>query len=273
VGHTLSQAKEREFAAMLKLIQKILSYPLIWLDTHSHHVVFAYSKKAHHDGFKLYCLSKEKTKKFFETASKALDLMKQIDRRRYRRAMQHVPNIVYAGSGTGYFKPSARAYYVDSFDPNDIVAFAGSVIHEATHGFVMAKGFKYVDEKREQHERMAVAEQFRFIKRAICRDETLSSEEQEKATKKWEIYFDAIVKNRWWEPHLVRERNTNAFKEIFFKNRTIENHYPNGKLKTRMCYRYNLLHGRAQWFYESGALQCEGGQRSGEGARIMEMVP
>lgn len=104
----------------------------------------------------------------------SLELIRNHDPRRYGRVSDHICWIVNAahhhGPGGASYHPYLRRCKIDfsdfGWDNKAHVAayYAHQIVHEATHGWLCARGFRYSRSSRMQHERICLAEQNRFLK-------------------------------------------------------------------------------------------------------------
>ena len=111
---------------------------------------------------------------FAATMQASLGLIRTHDPRRYRRVREHICWIVNAshhhGGGGASYHPYLRRCKIDFSDfgwndPAHVAAYyAHQIVHEATHGWLSARGFPYSRYSRIQHERICHAEQNRFLK-------------------------------------------------------------------------------------------------------------
>ena len=92
---------------------------------------------------------------------------------------------------------------MDVFPKNEPAFFASEIVHEATHGYLKSKGFRYTKKTRERHEKLCLKEQQRFIKKAIYSQEQYTEDEKKKILKEWNEWFVEALNTRWWEPHKV----------------------------------------------------------------------
>lgn len=111
---------------------------------------------------------------FAATMQASLELIRTHDLRRYCRAKDHICWIVNAahhhGAGGASYHPYLRRCKFDFSDfgwgDTILVAayYAGAIVHEATHGWLCARGLRYARSTRLRHERICHAEQNRFLK-------------------------------------------------------------------------------------------------------------
>src|SRR5271156_1694721 len=102
----------------------------------------------------------------------ALDLIRKYDPRRYRRVVRYIKYVVNRPLiSTGNFERTRRMCNVDynkqfaKSSPWNLYRFACLLIHEATHGQLLAKGLAYNDKTWERTERLCHLEEYRFIHR------------------------------------------------------------------------------------------------------------
>jgi hypothetical protein len=111
---------------------------------------------------------------FASVIKKSLELIQTHDARRYLRVKQHIRWIVDAayhpGAGSSAYHPYLKRCKIDFSDfgwneLNTALFYAKQVVHEATHGVLHSRGFRYTRKTRAQHERICLAEENRFLKR------------------------------------------------------------------------------------------------------------
>lgn len=111
---------------------------------------------------------------FIKRTREALNMIEEKDPRRFRRVQQEIRYIVNKElNASGMYRRSTQACFVDfgryHFTKHPdwyLCLYAGTIIHEATHGFLYSKGFLYTSASREQIERICHAERSRFLTRA-----------------------------------------------------------------------------------------------------------
>jgi hypothetical protein len=135
---------------------------------------------------------------FRQTMERALLLIRDKDPRRYSRVQQYIVKIVNCkGAFVGAsYSPQTKTCEIEfkalqsakslSFAA---VWYASTLVHEATHGWLIAHGVDYTAENRVRSERLCVAEARRFVRRL-----ELSAKEWERMSTK--LTFDA---KRWEE--------------------------------------------------------------------------
>ena len=125
----------------------------------------------------------------------ALQLIKDLDSRRFRRLQRNITWIVNCPlpHGGGQYHYPTRTCRLDiekatpELDPEyAAAAIASTLIHEATHGALRARGIGYSAQLRSRVERCCVKEQNRFIAR-------LSSSRPDIA----EFYHREFTESRW----------------------------------------------------------------------------
>jgi len=158
------------------------------------------------DNINLYYLDDEKKELFFEATIKALKLLRTHDPRRYNRAKKYLMNIAYLPTGNGCFESSTFSYLVDSFAECTPAQFASAIVHEATHGMLYVRGFKY-DGHQKQHEVICIREQGRTIRRLVDQlipDMTADKKEEwERACESW---METSLRSEWWNMHQLIQR-------------------------------------------------------------------
>lgn len=109
---------------------------------------------------------------FLRPTTDALKLIREVDPRRYRRVVRHIKRIVNRPLiSLGTFERESSACNVDynkqftKSTPWNSYRFACLLVHEATHGCLIAKGLPYNDKTWEHIERLCSLEEYRFIRR------------------------------------------------------------------------------------------------------------
>ena len=127
------------------------------------------------DGIQIVSLRSDHSE-YLSTISLSLKLLKENDQRRMDRVLTYAKSIVDRsladGATAGQYCYERLAIEMDfefSSDFGDELRhaayFAGVLVHEATHGFLDARGFEYNEENRVQIERICRAEENRFLAR------------------------------------------------------------------------------------------------------------
>lgn len=127
------------------------------------------------EGFQFSSMHDEKDT-FIRVIRKSLCLVREHDPRRFRRVTEQVRILadvgLQAGPRSASYLHRIKVVQVD-FEMNEskgdemyhAAYYAGVIIHEATHGFIEDRGFKYTPKYRKQIERICCAEQNRFLVR------------------------------------------------------------------------------------------------------------
>ncbi len=115
---------------------------------------------------------------FTKTIESALRLIKEQDPRRYARVKRHIAwvvNQVNSALGAQY-QPKMRTLFLQfeeapEVPPDVLIAlYASTIVHEATHGVIEARGIEMSEANRLKIERLCVAEQNRFVAILRARD-------------------------------------------------------------------------------------------------------
>lgn len=206
------------------------------------------------EGIILYAIEEEQ--KFFDIAIKSLQLIKYFDSRRYKKVKKYLRSIAFVQMGSGCYMHRLRSFFVDEL-PKDIEYFASSIIHEMTHGYLRSKGFLYVRERQEQHERICVYQQFKFLEKVILNKKELSEEEQKKEILKYKKHFEDSIKRQWWNKKIQREKRINRLKFLLKKEFIKKTHYVNGNLESEVRIVNGKMNGPCKGYYEDGKLKNE----------------
>lgn len=141
----------------------------------------------------------EQSEAFRTIVPAALRLLKEVDSRRFRRLQRHVgwiANCALPGGGGAYHHPTrtCRLDFVTSRISPDFEYVAGAVastlVHEATHALIEARGIEYAGEKRRRIEKTCVKEQNRFARRVAATRPHLA--------RAIEVVFDESEWRRSW---------------------------------------------------------------------------
>ena len=127
-------------------------------------------------GIGVVSLSNRAPAQFAELTTRSLSLLEEVDPRRLERVRRHIKWIVNApttlGEGSANYSLYFKRCCIDlaestSYDVTDMFAayYASVIVHEATHGMLATRGFRYKGRKRLQHERICCAEQNRVLSR------------------------------------------------------------------------------------------------------------
>ena len=195
----------------MNLLSHVLLWPLVLIDRIYHRALFAIAKRQTFDTFTLYSVDDDS--KFFDQAIAALQLLKAVDPRRYRRAQRYMPIIAHVRQGANFYKHAARAFYVNACS-DDPAYFASEIVHEATHAYLAHKGLRYTKANRERHERLCTTEQLAFITRAIQAQPHVPTLQQQELITQWRRWFEEHLASKWWEGHHTRQWQFAAFKTM-----------------------------------------------------------
>src|ERR1019366_2615372 len=171
------------------IIQFIFRGPLRpildWFNRLITRIVFRFSAHEIFDNINLYCMDDDEKEIFFETTVEALKLLATNDHLRYNRVKKYLKNIALLPTPHGHFEASTSSYIVDSFDHNRRAEFAAECVHEATHGMLHSKGFKYEADKK-RHETLCIREQFRTLRRLIFQlNPDMAEEKKQEMVREW----------------------------------------------------------------------------------------
>lgn len=113
---------------------------------------------------------------FLRVITFSFDLLRVHDPKRLRRVVSSARWVVDCslamGARSGQFRHSHLAIEMDfefaeefGDDLRHAAFYACLMVHEATHGMLLARGFDYTEESRAQTERICIAEENRFLAR------------------------------------------------------------------------------------------------------------
>ena len=225
-----------------------------WLSIQIRRVMLAICPKKTYQGFTPYATEDEE--KFFDLAAKALGKIESVDARRYKRVKQYINSIAYAKSGEDAYIKELRSFFVDTIQQN-IEDFACSIVHEATHGYLLSKGFPYEEATAERHERICVKEQISFYK-MVTATKGLSDKEKEAEIECYRNTCNSLLKGRWWDSKIQREKGINLFKSYFFKKYIRQQHDANDHLLFECPVINGKKNGNFKQYYEDGTIAVEG---------------
>ncbi len=192
------------------IVQTIFKGPLRpvldWFTRQIYSLEFHFSAHETFDGINLYCVDDDEKEMFFETAIKALKLLQTNDPRRYCRVKKYLKNIALSPTGNGHFQGANSSFIVDSFDYSRASSFAAEIVHEATHGLLDSRGFRYETDKR-RHETICIREQFRTARRLIYKlNPDLTAETKNEMVGAWKTWMETALQDEWWDPHKQLQR-------------------------------------------------------------------
>lgn len=111
---------------------------------------------------------------FRETVLAALHLIKDLDPRRFRRLQKYIKWIVnvmlpYGGAEYAYSMRTCKIDFEktiwEPWGKEGTILCATTLVHEATHGAIRARGIPYSPQLRSKIERLCVREEQRFLRR------------------------------------------------------------------------------------------------------------
>lgn len=138
---------------------------------------------------------------FLATLTEAIRLIQTHDPRRFARVRKHIAwisNEVSVSGGAAEQYVAERWCIVDYFDPAPdtnrqwwSAVWACTLVHEATHGTIEERGFKYEGDRRPQIERICRAEQNRFARRLQKFDPIIYADMVDDFdSSAWQSYWD-----------------------------------------------------------------------------------
>ncbi len=139
-------------------------------------LTLAEKKRSIHDGIALCDVNfnDHDDQDFFGETKRALELIARTDRRRYQRVREHIDYIVNTELAAFATYNPGKICKVDfgrlkfSEHPEwSHYMYAATLVHEATHGYIEAKGFRYIKPNRLRIERICRSEENRFLSRSI----------------------------------------------------------------------------------------------------------
>lgn len=112
---------------------------------------------------------------FIEKSREALDLIEQVDFKRFKRVQKYIIYIKPAiARGTASHLPLSKGCLVDwrkldfkRYPRASLVLYSAVLIHEATHGYIQSKGIRYRGKIRLRIEKLCHLEEARFVKQAV----------------------------------------------------------------------------------------------------------
>lgn len=194
----------------INLLQ-IFFWPLKLLDYAYQRLLLSISQRRELDGLTAY--SVDGNQRFFNIASEAISLLRSKDPVRYRRARRYMPVIAHVRQGFNFYKHAVRAFYVHEF-PEDASYFASEIVHEATHAYLLSRGYRYSGRWRKRHEQICVRQQLAFITRVIRAQDHIPPAQQEDLLRQWQEWFQQQLASEWWHGRMVRRQRLKAIKEL-----------------------------------------------------------
>lgn len=180
---------------MLKRIQQFWNRGSLWFQRRS--------EVARFEGIVLADI-RQTSHHFRDTYLAALQLIRDCDPRRFARIQRHIHWIFncYLPVVMAEYDPRTRTCRVNFEEPlgdGDLLLWAGfgavTLIHEATHAVIEARGIQYVPERRARIERLCVAEENRFIRKLGLLDPELAAKlHREFDVSEW---HEAWTASRW----------------------------------------------------------------------------
>ena len=154
--------------------------------------------------------------KFFKISKEAIDLIAKTDQRRFRRVQNELKYIINQEllSG-GEYRRRIHACVIDfgryEFDKDYewcLYQYAGTIIHEATHGYLFAKKINYTLENKVQIEKICCTEENRFFKKLDCefKDQLIEKFDE----KGWDFCWHA---SKWEKTKAMWQRIRESFKK------------------------------------------------------------
>jgi len=182
--------------------------------------IFFICTKKQYDSWTLYSVNRDEADDYFSTCEGALQLLFKYDPRRYLRVKKFLKNIALAPVPSGFSKCS-ESCFLDHFNSARQDAFAADLVHEATHGYLLAKGLSY-DANRRRHEQICLKEEQRSAERLFAGTNAHLPEEQREAWRRewrsqWKIYFKTCMETEWWTPHKRDQARLDAIRNLHKK--------------------------------------------------------
>lgn len=131
---------------------------------------------------------------FRKTVPSALQLIKDLDGRRFRRLLRHIKWVVncpfpYGGGEYHYPTRTCRLDFENpAVEPDPeyaVAAVASTLVHEGTHGLLRARGIGYSKQLRSRVERCCVKEQHRFLARLAATRPNIAESLRHEFTESW----------------------------------------------------------------------------------------
>lgn len=132
--------------------------------------------------------------------SEALELVQVHHPRLYRRIERELRRVVFLDSGPEYW-PQARACVLDDIHQQSAIATSCQLVHEATHGRLWRRGFRYSEAERPRIERICVAAELELLDRVPGGD-TLRARTETKLSQPW------------WTTEEIRARRRDVLKSV-----------------------------------------------------------
>ena len=163
------------------------------------------------DGLSI-CDMNEKSDGYKEVIRYALNLIHDLDQKRYKRVKTEIiwivnTNLIPSFSGEYNRRTKSCLINFDNYTDDQILVsgyYAGIIVHEATHGLLCSRGIRYNKNTRERIERICTCEQNRFyqkMEREYPEYDGLLCQEFD--TKNWEYSWD---KSKWKDAYQTYKR-------------------------------------------------------------------
>ncbi len=161
-------------------------------------------------------LDPDDDQRFLRVVSRALSLVKRFDERRFRRIQRHIRfiiNVEMLSQGRYIFKEQVCLLNFGCLmdggirGDDQVHDVASTLVHEATHGEIWARGFHGTREIRV--EELCVREEFRFLSRIDPRlaSERMKDHNPEYWIERWNLsrwqYWKEFVRYLWWRSRKV----------------------------------------------------------------------
>ena len=202
--------------------------PWQWLLDSAYLAVLRNTRVGNAHGIELRSV-RHRSEKFVEVCSRSIELIRELDERRFGWVKRFnrfiVDQSLPSGAGSGQYRHRIGVTVIDfEYDPSfgdeltHAAYFAGVIVHEATHGKLRNRGIATTKENRVQVERICVSQENSFLRRLDTIRPNLGSDlTRPFDPRRWEFSWNAS-RFRQTIAHLKRVREIGAAKEALDSN-------------------------------------------------------
>jgi len=102
---------------------------------------------------------------------------------------------------------------LDLSDCSERAHIAAALVHESTHGWLLKRGLAYKGDAIRRHERIALGEELRFLKRTV-RSLMLTESERSIRLRELESWARESLKSEWYSPEGQRDFKWRGVKKL-----------------------------------------------------------
>jgi len=168
------------------------------VDRFMHEKYVSQFKPQFHDGFRLLFFRPEDVAIVIE----GLEVLKHLYPRGYKRAARFVPTIVETAPLPTHYEAVGDACYLNLTYSRTPAEVAGSLVHEATHGYLIKiRHIQYRGVLKEKQERICFSQESKFL--GLC-FALMDKQEAAKCRAAWNQYVQEAFKTQSWEGGRLR---------------------------------------------------------------------